>query len=214
MIYFSEFRIPRKCNWKPWSQSSRTPALPPRAAWAGSPGGRWCHKSSVEPLEASQVFFDVLIMPTCSCQQTRNFPIRDRLSTMSWLLLRWSHTFTKVRVYSTKCANISRVLLPRQTENLLDRGPWKTTEITSWCPAHLQKLLSALEEVFIRDLNASLDVLVVKPPNTFFRLPARVTHWEGKKRFLYYYFRNKLDLVATHPIYLQTFYRVWLRFWY
>ena len=114
-----------------------------------------------------------------------------------------SHLHKGPSIFNKMCQQfISRVPLPRQTENLLDLCPWKTAEITSWCPAHLQKLLSALKEVFIRDLNAFLDVLVVKPPNTFFRLPARVTYWEEKKVFILLF--EKSIRSGSHPSNLST----------
>ena len=114
-----------------------------------------------------------------------------------------SHLHKGPSIFNKMCqVLISRVPLPRQTENLLDRGPWKTAEIASWCPAHLQKLLSALKEVFIRDLNAFLGVLVVKPPNTFFRLPARVTHWEEKNVFLLLFAKSIRS--GSHPSNLST----------
>ena len=150
-------------------------------------------------------------MSTCSYRQGENSQIRDRPSSMSWMSSRWSHT---LKMSDITCnLFITRITLPCQLENLLDCRPRKTTQVASWSPSHLQKLLSALKEVFIRDLNAFLDVLVVKPSNTFFRLPARVTYWEEKKVFILLF--EKSIRSGSHPSNLSTkFYRVWLWFWY
>ena len=131
-------------------------------------------------------------MSTCSYRQGENSQIRDRPSSMSWMSSRWSHT---LKMFNITCNPfITGITLPCQLENLLDCRPRKTTQVASWSPSHLQKLLSSLKEVLNRDIKAFLDVLVVKFPCTFFRLPARVTHWKEKKSVL-----NPLDLLAAHP---------------
>ena len=154
-------------------------------------------------------------MPTCSCQQTRNFPIRDRLSTMSWLLLRWSHTFTKVPVYSTKCANNSypgsRYLARRRISSIVVLGRQRRSplgaQLTSRSfSAPSKKSSSGILTPSLMSWWSNLLILSSDSQPEW--------HTGKKKWFLFYYLRNQLDLVATHPIYLQTCHRVWLWFWY